>query len=158
MYMPPVLSNLSHITTCVCKRLKVPPVCKKPSHVTLSVRFFEVPLRTLLFIPPKFQNSSSSHLLLFIRQVFGLPSPPPATPSDDMDIKRTSMLSSTTLTSQPLPTVVWIAEKSKKLAGFYPKSPSLVRAIPSTIFFDPGMIFQPLELFLLLVVLVRRNF
>ncbi|CAL8175251.1 unnamed protein product [Prunus armeniaca] len=55
-----------------------------------------------------------------------------------MDIKRTSTLSSTTLTSQPLPTVVWITEKSKKLAGFYPKSPLLVRAIPSTIFFDPG--------------------
>ncbi|CAL8998516.1 unnamed protein product, partial [Prunus brigantina] len=108
--------------------------------------------------PPKFQNSSLSPLLLFIRPVFGLPSPPPATPSDDMDIKRTSTLSSTTLTSQPLPTVVWIAQKSKKLAGFYPKSPLLVRAIPSTIFFDPGMIFQPLELFLLLVVLVRRNF
>ncbi|CAL2241823.1 unnamed protein product [Prunus armeniaca] len=54
-----------------------------------------------------------------------------------MDIKRTSTLSSTTLTSQPLPTVVWITEKSKKLAGFYPKSPLLVRAIPSTIFFDP---------------------
>ncbi|CAL8084519.1 unnamed protein product [Prunus armeniaca] len=108
--------------------------------------------------PPKFQNSSSSHLLLFIAPVFGLPSPPPATPSDDMDIKRTSTLSSTTLTSQPLPTVVWITGKSKKLAGFDPKSPLLVRVIPSTIFFDPGMIFQPLELFLLLVVLVRRNF
>ncbi|CAL2241624.1 unnamed protein product [Prunus armeniaca] len=129
MYMPTVLSNLSQITTCGGKRLKVPP-----------------------------NNSSSSHLLLFIAPVFGLPSPPPATPSDDMDIKRTSTLSSTTLTSQPLPTVFWITEKSKKLAGFYPKSPLLVRAIPSTIFFDPGMIFQPLELFLLLVVLVRRNF
>ncbi|CAL8138373.1 unnamed protein product [Prunus armeniaca] len=57
-----------------------------------------------------------------------------------MDIRRTSTLSSTTLTSQPLPTVVWITEKSKKLAGFYPKSPLLVRAIPSTIFFDPGWV------------------
>ncbi|KAI5326298.1 hypothetical protein L3X38_035372 [Prunus dulcis] len=89
---------------------------------------------------------------------FGPPSPPPATPSDDMGIKRTSTLSSTSLTSQPLPTAVWIARKSKKLIGFYPKSPSLVRAISSTICFDPCMIFQPLELFLLLVVLVRRNF
>ncbi|CAL8076272.1 unnamed protein product [Prunus armeniaca] len=113
---------------------------------------------TICFDPAHHMMRSSSHLLLFIAPVFGLPSPPPATPSDDMDIKRTSMLSSTTLTSQPLPTVVWITEKSKKLAGFYPKSPLLVRAIPSTIFFDPGMIFQPLELFLLLVVLVRRNF
>ncbi|CAL2249114.1 unnamed protein product [Prunus armeniaca] len=115
----------------------------------------------LLFIPPppkKFQNSSPSLLLLFIRPVFGLPSPPPATPSYDMGIKRTSTLSSTSLTSQSLQTAVWIAEKSKKLAGFYPKSLSLVRAIPSTICFDPCMVFQPLELFLLLVVLVRRNF
>ncbi|CAL2227713.1 unnamed protein product [Prunus armeniaca] len=115
----------------------------------------------LLFIPPppqKFQNSSPSPLLLFIQPVFGLPSPPLATPSDDMGIKRTSTLSSTSLTSQPLPTAIWIAEKSKKLAGFYPKSSSLVQAIPSTICFDPGMVFQPLELFLLLVVLVRRNF
>ncbi|CAL2257443.1 unnamed protein product [Prunus armeniaca] len=79
-------------------------------------------------LPPKFQNSSPSPLLLFIRPVFGLPSPPPATPSDDMCIKRTSTLSSTSFTSQPMPTAVWIAEKSKKLAGFYPKSPSLVRA------------------------------
>ncbi|CAL8170781.1 unnamed protein product [Prunus armeniaca] len=54
-----------------------------------------------------------------------------------MGIKRTSTLSSTTLTSHPLPTTVWMAEKSKKLADFYPKSPSLVRAIPSTICFDP---------------------
>ncbi|CAL2230471.1 unnamed protein product [Prunus armeniaca] len=75
-----------------------------------------------------------------------------------MGIKRTNTLSSTTLTSHPLPTAVWIAEKSKKLANFYPKSPSLVRAIPSTICFDPGMVFQPLKLFLLLVVLVMRNF
>ncbi|KAH0985075.1 hypothetical protein GBA52_012252 [Prunus armeniaca] len=137
--MPPVLSNLSQITTCGGKRLKFryERYCSSPQ---------------------KFQNSSSSHLLLFIAPVFGLPSPPPATPSDDMDIKRTSTLSSTTLTSQPLPTVVWITEKSKKLADFYPKSPLLIRAIPSTIFFDPCMIFQPLELFLLLVVLVRRNF
>ncbi|CAL2243686.1 unnamed protein product [Prunus armeniaca] len=50
-----------------------------------------------------------------------------------MGIKRTSTLSSTSLTSQPLPTAVWIAGTSKKLTGFYPKSPSLVRAIPSTI-------------------------
>ncbi|CAL8107458.1 unnamed protein product [Prunus armeniaca] len=98
--------------------------------------------------PPKFQNSSSSHLLLFIAPVFGLPSPPPATPSDEMDIKRTSTLSSTTLTSQPLPTVVWITEKSKKLADFYPKSPLLVRAIPSTIFFDPGGMYIIIPLIL----------
>ncbi|CAL8096288.1 unnamed protein product [Prunus armeniaca] len=106
----------------------------------------------------RLQNSSPSPLLLFIRPVFGLPSPPPATPSDNMGIKRTSTLSFTSLKSQPLPTAVWIAEKGKKLAGFYLKSPSLVRAIPSTICFDPCMVFQPLELFLLLVVLVRRNF
>ncbi|CAL2229051.1 unnamed protein product [Prunus armeniaca] len=87
----------------------------------------------------KFQNSSPSPLLLFIRPVFGLPSPPLATPSDDMGIKRTSTLSSTSRTSQPLPTAVWIAGKSMKLAGFYPKSPSLIRAIPSTICFNPAM-------------------
>ncbi|CAL8159682.1 unnamed protein product [Prunus armeniaca] len=63
-----------------------------------------------------------------------------------MDIKRTSTLSSTTLTSQPLPTVVCITEKSKKLAGFYPKSPLLVRAIPSTIFFDPGILSTAVRL------------
>ncbi|CAL8991588.1 unnamed protein product, partial [Prunus brigantina] len=125
-----------------------PPTYKSPSQFT----------NVTVHLPQNSRTAASPLLLLFIRPVFGLPSPPPATPSDDMDIKRTSTLSSTTLTSQPLPTVVWIAQKSKKLAGFYPKSPLLVRAIPSTIFFDPGMIFQPLELFLLLVVLVRRNF
>ncbi|KAI5349993.1 hypothetical protein L3X38_002884 [Prunus dulcis] len=74
----------------------------------------------LLFIPPQFQNSSPSPLLLFIRPVFGLSSPPPATPSDNMGIKRTSTLSSTSLTSQPLPITVWIAGKSKKLS-FLPR-------------------------------------
>ncbi|CAL2271171.1 unnamed protein product [Prunus armeniaca] len=93
----------------------------------------------LLFIPPKIPEQQPSPLLLFIRLVFGLPSPPPATPSDDMGIKRTSTLSSTSLTSQPLPTAVLIAGKSKKLAGFNPKSSSLFRAIPSTICLDPAM-------------------
>ncbi|CAL2254579.1 unnamed protein product [Prunus armeniaca] len=140
MYMPPVLFNLSHITTCGGKRLKVPPnVQKTVSRYPFRQFVLKFRYERYCSSPPKFQNSSSSHLLLFIAPVLGLPSPPPATPSDDMDIKRTSTLSSTTLTSQPLPTVVWITEKSKKLAGFYPKSPLLVRAIPSTIFFDPGM-------------------
>ncbi|CAL8088506.1 unnamed protein product [Prunus armeniaca] len=41
--LPPVVENVS----------KYPLTCKKLSHVTLSVSFFEVPLRTLLFISPK---------------------------------------------------------------------------------------------------------
>ncbi|CAL8165776.1 unnamed protein product [Prunus armeniaca] len=62
-----------------------------------------------------------SPLLLFIRPVFGLPSYPPATPSDDMGIKRTSTLSTTTLTSHSLPTAVWIAEKKQEIGRFLPK-------------------------------------
>ncbi|CAB4299126.1 unnamed protein product [Prunus armeniaca] len=79
--------------------------------------------------------------------VFGLPCPPPATPSNGMGTKRTSTSSSTNPTPQPLPTAVWIAGKSKKLAGFYPKSPSHVRAISATKFFDLGMLFHPLNVF-----------
>ncbi|CAL2239084.1 unnamed protein product [Prunus armeniaca] len=60
-------------------------------------------------------------------------------PSDNMGIKRTSTSFSTSPTPQPLPTVVWIAGKSKKLAGFYPKSLSLVQVIPATNFFDLGI-------------------
>ncbi|CAL8989528.1 unnamed protein product [Prunus brigantina] len=138
MYMPPVLFNLSQITTCICKRLKVPPNV-----------FFEVPLRMLLFISPKIPEQQPLPFVTVHPTSFWAAISSSGHPKRRYGYQKNQ---------HPLPTFVWMAEKSKKLAVFYPKSPLFIRAIPSTIFFDPGMIFQPLELFLLLVVLVRRNF
>ncbi|CAL8989900.1 unnamed protein product, partial [Prunus brigantina] len=112
--LPPVFANGSKYPPNLLKTVSRYPFCQ---FFLCSVTKVTVHPPS----PPKFQNNSPSPLLLSIRPAFGLPSPPPATPSDDMGIKRTSTLSSTSLTSQPLPTAIWIAGKKQEISWFLPK-------------------------------------